>query len=124
MKRDMDLVRKILQAFEGEDHSSRMMYLHINGYKEEEINYHMLIMIDAGLLVGIPFPLGEGIPHVVPERMTWQGHDFLDAARDDTRWDKAKGIMAKIGGVTFEIMKQILTQVMADQMKQIMGIQS
>lgn len=121
MKRDMDLVRKILLAIEEQSYDYSQPNPAVDGYTTEQIEYHLLIMIDAKLIVGFEFPVGGG-PKVFSERMTWQGHDFLEASRDEGRWSKAKGIMTKIGGVTFEIMKQILTQVMSDQVKQIMGI--
>ncbi len=53
MKRDMDLVRKIL--FSMEDDETRTIFpenypLEIEGYKKENIIYHMKIMGQAGLL--------------------------------------------------------------------------
>jgi hypothetical protein len=42
-------------------------------------------------------------------RMTWAGHEFLDAAREDTRWKKAMDIVRDKGrSVTFEVLKALL----------------
>ena len=116
MKRDMDLVRKILINLEGESSGYAPQELSIEGYTEEQIGYHVLIMIEARLLEGQEVTdLGSPCPVGMVTRMTWHGHDFLDACRDETRWNKAKGVVGKIGGATFEVFKQVLTQLMISQ---------
>ena len=41
--------------------------------------------------------------------MTWEGHEFADAARDETRWKKAMGIVEEKGGaVTLDVLKELL----------------
>jgi len=46
------------------------------------------------------------------ERLTWSGHEFLNNARSDTQWKRAKDIVvAKGGAVSFEILKAVLVQV-------------
>ena len=131
MKRDMDLVRKILLMFESEETWPINPEGQINGFSKSQIDYHVELMKDSELLESVfdTHTITSGMRRRVDKifrgyRLTWQGHDFLDAARDDTRWTKAKGIMTKIGGGTLEILKDILKQVMADQVKQVMGIQS
>jgi hypothetical protein len=48
-------------------------------------------------------------------RLTWEGHEFLDAARDDTRWKRAWTIVReKAGSVTVDVLKQVLTSLMKD----------
>jgi len=43
------------------------------------------------------------------DRMTWSGHDFLDAARDETLWKKAKQtVMKPAASFTFEIVREWL----------------
>jgi hypothetical protein len=40
------------------------------------------------------------------ERLTWAGHEFIESARNDTIWRKAKRKLGDtIGGVPFEILK-------------------
>ncbi|MGO8839441.1 MAG: DUF2513 domain-containing protein [Limisphaerales bacterium] len=44
-------------------------------------------------------------------RLTWAGHDFLDAARNDTIWNKAKDEFLKPGiSWTFSILFEWLKQ--------------
>jgi hypothetical protein len=41
--------------------------------------------------------------------LTWQGHEFLDAARNDTIWRKATGkLVAVTGGTSLEVLKELL----------------
>ena len=43
--------------------------------------------------------------------MTWAGHEFLDAAREGTRWNQAKELVKKRGsGMMFEVLKTVLVQ--------------
>jgi hypothetical protein len=45
--------------------------------------------------------------------LTWAGHEFLEASRDDSRWNKAKKIISeKTGSFSFEILKSILMDLM------------
>jgi hypothetical protein len=43
--------------------------------------------------------------------LTWKGHEFLEASRDDTRWKQAKEtVVKKAGGVVFELLKEVLIE--------------
>ena len=67
-------------------------------------------MVDAGLVEGDVARGGQGDAlGVVTTQMTWSGHDFLDAARDETLWKKAKHtVMKPAASFTFEIVKEWL----------------
>ncbi len=44
------------------------------------------------------------------KRLTWEGREFLEESRDNTRWKKAKEeVTGKVGGMVFEIFKQFLS---------------
>ncbi len=44
--------------------------------------------------------------------MTWEGHDFLDAIRNDTIWNRVKAtVTEKGGGASVEVMKEIAIQI-------------
>jgi hypothetical protein len=48
-------------------------------------------MIEAGLITGFTTNDERGtLARGVILRLTWQGHEFLDAARNDTTWRKAR----------------------------------
>ena len=123
MKRDMDLVRKLLIVMEEEEfHTaiSENFLPKIEGYREELIFYHMQIMSQAGLLhlEKDEYPIDQNQKIVTRYySLSWDGHEFLDAARDNKRWEKAKAAMTAIGGFSIDVVKQLLIQYMKEQLK-------
>lgn len=116
MKRDMDLCRAVLQQIEQKppDYNPPMV-LRIEAYSNAEIGYHVLLLHEAGLLYAeqvpppSPMPFGDWKPF----RLTWQGHEFLEVARNDTLWQKAKNIvLEKVGSLSFEALKLTLTDLL------------
>jgi len=82
MKRDMDMIREILQDVENRGPIEGRMPC----YSRPDVVYQVALMIDAGLVDGEVH--SETMAFI--RRLTWYGHDFLDAAKDDTIWNKAK----------------------------------
>ena len=102
MQRDMDLIRQVLLAAE-----AGPPYPAIEAYPPQAVRYHQMLAIDAGLLQGQHRKYMENttdIPDVVMvQGVTWQGHDFLAAIRDDNGWVKLKKYLADSGkAVTLE----------------------
>jgi hypothetical protein len=120
MKRDMDLVRKIVFAIEDRASGFALAELKIEGYTQEQIGYHVCIMIEAGLLEGDDATTwGDKSPQADATRLTWDGHDFADAARDDSRWNRAMEIVKKkAGSITISVLKELLVSLM----KQSLGL--
>ncbi len=58
---------------------------------------------------------GSPSPNAIPSRLTWEGYDFLDACRDETRWNEAKGVLSKMGGASVDIVKMVLIKLMETQ---------
>ena len=93
MKREMDLIRLLLIQVETSEEPRGM-----GQYPEEERAYNAALLIEAGLVKGTVVPNAEGGIHAsVMTRLTWEGRDFLDAARSDTVWNKAKEKVFKPG---------------------------
>ena len=78
MKRDMELCRAILIA-----HESGEKLPVLENVSRGEIGYAYILLRDAGF-IDADFVEGNGIlPHAIENiRLTWAGHDFLDASRD------------------------------------------
>jgi hypothetical protein len=91
----------------------------IDGYSSDEINYHIMILDEAGLILANNASHGNNCIWF-PIRLTWNGHDFLEVAREDKNWMKAKEITSKIGGWTFDLFKQILVSVISESLKGIL----
>ncbi len=93
MKRDMDLIRQILIAVEA--HNSTEPCLKI---ADANGAYQVALMKEAGLVEAMIVEDGQGLPAMaVLLRLTWLGHDFLDAARDATLWKQALEKIIKPG---------------------------
>jgi len=98
MKRDLDLVRKILLAMEAEAHGFAPAPFTIPGYDQEVIGHHVLLMIEGRLITGVAITAqGDGSPTALPGSITWTGHEFLDATRTDRVWTKIKTEMKDRG---------------------------
>lgn len=97
MKLDKELVREILLAVEAYEEPQGWMTLVIDGRSSNEVSYHVMLLDEAGLLSGIS--LG-GIGHFEwqPKRLTYRGHEFLDAVRDGEVWRRTKEGAEKVGG--------------------------
>ncbi|MEA2027388.1 MAG: DUF2513 domain-containing protein [Campylobacterota bacterium] len=90
MKRYMELVRKLLLAIEENPNIDK-----IEGYDDETIRYHQALLIEADLVKGKITDGGFSNPSSAPmfvyiERLTWNGHEFLDNVRQDTVWNTIK----------------------------------
>lgn len=83
--------------------------LGIKGYVSEQISYHVHIMQQEGLIEAKDGSDVNDGSRLVPTQMTWQGHEFLDLARDPDRWNLAKGIITKLGGASIAIWVKVLT---------------
>jgi hypothetical protein len=112
MERDLNLIRDILLKVEAAQGPLK--------FPDPDEMYQVDLLIEAGMVTGKPknttmFLTAEGYPPQPPIieacifRLTWEGHDFLDAARDPGLWQKAseKFIMPAVS-FTFSIIKDWL----------------
>lgn len=116
MKRDMELVRSILLALEEAPFDGGPLgRLEHKDHTSEEVSYHLMLLHEAGLIHAFDFSPDEDTDWV-PGWLTWAGHEFLDAARDNTRWKKALALVKnKGGGAVFEVLKQVLVSQVKEQ---------
>lgn len=108
MKRDADIVRKIAIATENLAPGEQLTGL--SDVDHPTFVSHVQWMKDAGLVeaaVRKTYNPMEGGAVVL--RLTWDGCDFLDAAREQVLWEKAKTSVIKPGASwTFDILKDWL----------------
>lgn len=110
MKRDMELIRKILFEFEKMPLNHSVNKIEIESYSEEEITYNIILMNEAGLIEIKENSTLDGIGYF-PERLTWQGHQFLENIKNETVWKSIKSAIVNIGGeVGFSVLKMIAEQ--------------
>jgi hypothetical protein len=113
MKRDMELIRKMVLTVEDAPDGYAPDLIPMEGYSDEQVAYHAWLIIQAGLATGpITTCSGNSGPTAQILNLTWDGHEFAAMARDDTAWNKTMGIVREKGGaVTLDVMKALLTQV-------------
>jgi hypothetical protein len=111
VKRDMDLVRAILLKLEEHPHGRAPDELKIDGHTDEQVGHHVFLMIQANLVKGVDATtFHDSSPMAEPTSLTWEGHEFLANARDDTRWQQAKEVVKQKGGdVSLGVPTQLLT---------------
>jgi uncharacterized protein DUF2513 len=109
MKRDLDLIRRILIATEDAvDYSLSTADLVEDEHDERSIARHVYLLQEAGLLQANVLSSHHvgGAQSGTIDRLTWAGHEFLATARNDTLWTKAKHVISgKIGGIPFELLR-------------------
>jgi|SRR6185437_3935760 len=122
MKRDMELVRKILFALESGQQNAAFA-----GYDDDTVKYHKALVIEAGLTEGSSLKSGTGnreVPAAVMlTKLTWAGHEFLDTIRNDTVWAKTKQTFASKGlDMTLELVKSVASNIAAGLIRGAAGI--
>lgn len=109
MKRDLELVKKILLALEEQEQVNPKFVL--PDYDKRIVSYHIMLMEQAGLLEAQVNKLIDGEVEAWPKRLTWQGHEWLDLARNNTVWEKVKKqLKEKTVTVSFDTMKLLLSE--------------
>lgn len=105
MKRDLDLIREMMQQLEenpelnGRDiiSTSASELFTIEGKSDDELAYHLLLILDEGWLEGRYFDINGSFDVV---RLTAEGHDFIDATRNPDIWKRARSAMETGGTAT------------------------
>jgi DNA-binding transcriptional ArsR family regulator len=113
MKRDMDLVRELLLKLESNGNPPGTMVVidpyhgrfQIDGYSADQIAYHLSLIREAGFIES-PGSQRAGMG-VTFRRLSWDGHDYLDAIRDPEIWRKTKGSAEAVGSFTFDLVKDL-----------------
>ena len=114
MKRDMELVRKLLFHLESRTSMKAELTLPIDGYDDVAIRYHLLLLAQAKLIDFEPELTKTGRiirPHVLG--LNWNGHEFLDAVRSEKVWRKlVKYAKDKGGALPFDLLKALAVKLL------------
>jgi len=106
MKRNLDLVRDILLEIEQQPDRHTWFSLQFEGVTLQEIDQHLLLLQDAGF-IHLTRKTSSNEDTVFAARLTWQGHEFLEAVKSDERWDRLKAAMSGTGGFVAEVAKDL-----------------
>lgn len=112
MKRDMDLVRKILLKLNEHEHGNAPRNFSIDDYAEDIVLYHCFLLNEAGLIQAADITSqSSSSPAAIPVRLTWDGHEFIENAKNEKMWAQTKDAVGKIGDVSFSVWASVLSSV-------------
>jgi hypothetical protein len=115
MERDIELIRNILFALEKQPSTAPARGFAVGNHADEKLQYHLKLLHQAGFIDAINTPDYQG-DHYMPKGLTWQGHEFLDAVRDDTRWENVKTwVLQRLGHWSFDIALAFAKRQMKEQ---------
>jgi hypothetical protein len=118
MKLDPDLARDLLLKIEQAPPNHDANDLQVDGRDKDEVFEHLELLHEAGLIEARIVKSGMGgarVLAVMVERMTWEGHDFLNKARQSSTWKRAKDLVVSKGApFTFDVLKAVLTKLATD----------
>ena len=124
MKRDYHLIREILRILEEKTEPGHIKAddFQIKGYDRLQIGNHLRQLYEAGFISGEAIrskSTQERIIDVWPFDLTWQGHEFIAAARNDNVWRKVR---QKLGDGLSSVPFSVLTSLLIDEInRQITG---
>lgn len=113
MKLNPDCIRDILITVESMEYNTAYtltkLCAQLPSYSEEELNYHCLQLIDAGLLnakaINVMGQISPQLWRIFD--LTYPGHQFLADVRSDTTWNKTKNIAKNVGSESLHALKDI-----------------
>jgi len=107
MKRDLDLVRSIINQM-GESESSRFRLSNIKHNVDESILHYHLELMEQGNLIKM---LSSSISIEVIYSLTWDGHEFWENSKNETIWNDAKTKFKNTAsGMSIAVLNGVLTE--------------
>jgi hypothetical protein len=109
MQRDMDLVRQVLEEIEAHRDQFKFWEVEIDGRDPQDVAYQVQLLYEGGFIDAEDLTsMGSPYRTFSPKRLTWQGHEMLDAIRNDNVWSEIKQKAKEQGGsLPLEIIKQL-----------------
>jgi len=111
MKRDMELIRKIILKIEDHPSGWAPSDLTIEGFSREQIGYHCYLIVDSGLAAGTDVTALESDgPEYRVTHLTAAGHDFAESSRNQYVWEVVMADMREKGfsSVALDLVKKLL----------------
>jgi len=116
MKRDMDLIRRMLIEIEANDSCE------LTDVSEEIFAQHVPLLTEEQLIKGrVALESLNGPPGVQQTmayvRLTSKGQDFLASIRDESVWNKTKAKVAEIGGtIAFSMLSALANKCLKEKL--------
>jgi hypothetical protein len=127
MKLNPDCMRDILLVMEDagylEELSPSTVYEALPDYAEDEINYSIIKLKEAGFIDAIIREYNNGLAILRLDDITYTGHQFLADVRSDNVWNDIKEVSKKVGSNSISAISQIATGVISAIIKNQLGLQ-
>jgi hypothetical protein len=120
MHRNMDLARAILLELEKRPFTGQWHDIDVEGASPQDISYHIRLLHEAGFIDATDEVTFMGSPYQEwrAKTITWDGHEFLEASRDPTRWEKAKETIIQKGtAMTLAALNAVLSDLIHRALK-------
>jgi hypothetical protein len=111
LKRDMDLIRQIMLHLESfPDPDLNLTEVSLDGYADQIVLGHLILLQEAGFIsMNVERFLGGEPPQIWVHRITWEGHEFLEAVRSETIWAKSTKVITSAGiGLAWPLLQAVL----------------
>lgn len=117
MERDMDLVRDLLKQIEADPECNAFGFkrIRVEGRSEEEVDYHLGLLDQAGYIRALIPPAMQR--HYEVSSLTWNGHEFLDNIKDEGIWSQTKERIKEMPGVALTVAAEIATNLIRSHFK-------
>jgi len=80
----------------------------IRDYPEKIVDYHVDLLAEAGYLKGIDFSGGSSTKWIEVS-LSWDGHEFIDDAKNEETWNKFKDIVEEKGtSISFAVATSLI----------------
>ncbi|KAA2241129.1 DUF2513 domain-containing protein [Salinarimonas soli] len=130
MKRDKDLIRALLIKLEDLNVPPLGLVsfpygdeeLAVEGYTVEQVLYHLELIAEAGLVEVQGSGFGADGTFLF-RRLTWNGHEFLDAVRDPEIWRETKGRLSKVGAWSLDVVVGVAKALAKQKAKELLGLE-
>lgn len=123
MKRDIKVIKYVLEEIE-ELQESGPISLEFDDvrFSIDQLNYHINILTDAGFVEGeIKGDMGGGQINFI-RSITWQGHDLLDALRNEKAVEMAEKEAEKQGSKLNDLPIEVVKSLVIASAKQLFGL--
>lgn len=116
MKRNMELVRKILMELADSECPLDATVFVDDAHDFQFVAYHFDIMSQAGLVdASVHKEWGGSYTVAEVSSLTWEGQDFLASVKSPKVWSRVKSMVAKhAGDAAFETIKTLAVKAMGE----------
>lgn len=120
MKRDMDLIRRILLTLEANE--GRSLAAAEVAEDDDEIRavaFHFQLLEEAGFVRANLFTHYDEALNGTLERITWEGYEFLDLLRDQSLINRAsKAVGQHVRSMPLSLFAQVLRGMLVEKLRE------